>query len=152
MKPPLVTGLISAGGVHDSFVTRMPRILSSLGPVKAASLRVAARIVNSLRAGVAAEQYSELEKCSLIWIAVPDAVLDKIQRELAAGTSFDGTMIVICGSMRSSLSPSPLRFGHARLATLNAIEQSDERVFIGEGDPDVMREVDRMLTEENRKL
>ncbi|MGD1092988.1 MAG: hypothetical protein ABSB35_13480 [Bryobacteraceae bacterium] len=152
MKPPLVTGLISAGGVHDSFLTRMPRILGRLGPVKAASLRVAARIVNSLRAGVAAEQYSELEQCGLIWIAVPDAALDKIQRELAAGTSFDGTMIVICGSMRSSLSPSPLRFGHARLATLNAIEQSDERAFIGEGDPDVMRELDRMLAEEDRKL
>src|SRR5580658_6306102 len=133
MKPGLVTGLISAGGVHESFLTRMPGILGTLGPVKAASLRVAARIANTLRAGVGAEEYSALEQCSLIWISVPDAALDRIQQELAAGASFDGTMIVICGSMRSTLSPSPLRFGHARLATINAIEQSDERVFIGEG-------------------
>ena len=73
-------------------------------------------------------------------------------RELAAGTSFDGTMIVICGSMRHSQWPSPLRFGHARLATLNVIDQSDEQAFIGEGDPDVMRELSRVVTAEGRKL
>jgi hypothetical protein len=152
MKPGLVTGLISAGGLHESFLTRMPGILGSLGPVKAASLRVAVRIANSLRAGIAVEEYSALERCFLIWIAVPDTALDKIQQDLAAGASFDGTMIVICGSMRSSLSPSPLRFGHARLATLNTIDQSDERAFIGEGDPDVMYELGKLLAAEGRKL
>jgi len=46
MKKNRVTGLVSAGGISESFLQRMPVLLGALGPVKAASFPVARRIVN----------------------------------------------------------------------------------------------------------
>src|SRR5580704_9596730 len=88
-------GLISAGGVAQSFLVRLPSLLASIGPVKAASLRVARRISNSLCVGHAVEHYSDLEKCRLIWIAVPDAALDRVMHDLALHVPAAGKMVVL---------------------------------------------------------
>ncbi len=147
-----MTGLVGAGGVSRSFLARLPVLLANLGPVKAASLRVARRLVNSLRAGRAVADYSALGPCDLIWIAVPDSMLLSVVSELAAQVPIQGKMVVVCGSTRDSLWPSPLGTGHARVASLNAIEESGERAFISEGHPDVMRELRRLAAAEQRKL
>ena len=86
MKADRGAGLVMAGGVNHSFVSRMPVLLRDLGPVKGASLRVARRIVNTMRAGFAVADYAALEPCGLIWLAVPDAMLDKVAKDLAAQT------------------------------------------------------------------
>jgi hypothetical protein len=145
-------GLVAAGGVTRSFLSRMPVLLGHVGPVKAASFRVARRIANSLRAGDAVLNYSELEPCHLIWIAVPDAGLDRVFRDLAAAGSLSGKIVVLCGSTRDSFWPSPLLGGGARLATLNCVEESNERLFVAEGDPDAMRELRRVIAAEKRRM
>ncbi len=152
MKADHAAGLVMAGGVHPSFISRMPVLLRTLGPVKAASLRVARRIANSLKAGFGVTEYAALKPCSLIWLAVPDAMLDKIAHDLAEQTSLEGKMIVVCGSSRESTWPGPLRAGSARVASLNAIELSDERTFVAEGDAKVIRELRRLAIAEKRKL
>jgi len=80
-------GIIGAGGVNRSFLARMPVLLTRVGPIKAASFRVARRIANTLRAGEAVMNYAALASCDLIWIAVPDAGLERIARDLAAAIS-----------------------------------------------------------------
>ena len=90
MKKLSVMGLIGAGGVNRSFLARMPVLLGHLGPIKAASFRVARRIANTLHAGRAATGYADLEQCDLIWIAVPDAALDRVSKDLAAAIPLKG--------------------------------------------------------------
>jgi hypothetical protein len=151
MKPP-VMGLIAAGGVNRSFLARMPLVLARMGPLKAASLRVARRISNTLRAGEAVASYAALAPCDLIWIAVPDQGLDRVSRDLAAATPLAGKIAVLCESRRDSFWPGPLLAGGARVATLNCVDESDERLFVAEGDPAAMRELSRLVAAEKRKL
>ena len=152
MKSGPVMGLIAAGGVNRTFLARMPVLLARMGPVKAASFRVARRIANSLRAGQAVTNYAALAPCDLIWIAVPDAGLDRVSRDLAAATPLAGKFAVLCGSTRDSFWPGPLLAGGARVVTLNCVEESNERLFVAEGDPDAMRALVRVIAAEKRKL
>jgi predicted short-subunit dehydrogenase-like oxidoreductase (DUF2520 family) len=145
-------GMIGAGGVNRSFLARMPVLLANMGPVKAASFRVSRRIANTLRAGHAVVNYTAMESCELIWIAVPDAAIDRVSRDLAAATPLTGKVAVLCGSTRDSFWPGPLLAGGARVATLNCVEESSERVFVAEGDPDAMRILRRVIAAEKRKL
>jgi hypothetical protein len=147
-----VMGMIGAGGVNRSFLARMPVVLSRMGPVKAASFGVARRIANTLRSGEAVTSYAALAPCDLIWIAVPDGGIDKVSRDLAAAIPLAGKVAVLCGSTRDSFWPSPLLAGGARVATLNSVEESGERVFVAEGDPEAMRELRRVIAAEKRKL
>jgi hypothetical protein len=152
MKPEPVTGLVGAGGVTRSFLARMPVVLRSLGPVKAESFRVARRIANTLCAGYAVPNYGALEACSLIWIAVPEPIFDRVLGDLAAQTPLAHTTVVLCDSVRDSRSPGPLRAKRARVASLNAVPESDERTFVAEGDPDAVAELRHVLAAEKRKL
>jgi predicted short-subunit dehydrogenase-like oxidoreductase (DUF2520 family) len=145
-------GLIGAGGVNRTFLARMPVLMARMGPVKAASFRVARRIANTLRAGQAVMNYAALAKCDLIWIAVPDSALDRVSRDLVAATPLTGKIAILCGSSRDSFWPGPLLAGGARVATLNCVEESDERLFVAEGDPDAMRALVRVIAAEKRKV
>jgi predicted short-subunit dehydrogenase-like oxidoreductase (DUF2520 family) len=144
-------GLISSGGVAQLFLARLPSLLSTIGPVKAASLRVARRISNTLRAGHAVEHYSDLERCQLIWIAVPDATVDRVSRDLGASLSIPGRMFVLCGSNLDSLRAVRLQAAGSRVATLNAMDR-DARTLIAEGHPHVLRELKHLLAADKRKL
>jgi len=151
--PPMkVMGLVAAGGVNQSFLARMPALLARMGPVKAASYRVARRISNSLHAGDAVTNYAALAPCDAIWIAVPDAGLDRVSRDLASAVPMTGKTVVLCASSRDSFWPSPLLAGGGRVVTLNCVEESSERLFVAEGDPDAMRQLGRVIAAENRKL
>ena len=146
------TGLIAVGGVNRSFLARMPVLLRSVGPIKAASLGVARRIANTLRAGEAVANYSALADCDLIWISIPDTGLDRVFRDLAGAIPLAGKTAVLCGSTRDSDWHSSLVAAGVRVATLNCIEESREQIFVGEGEPIAMRELRRILSTENRKL
>lgn len=151
-KGGLVMGMIGAGGVNRSFISRMPVLLGRMGPIKGASFRVARRIMNTLRAGEAVKNYAALAPCDLIWIAVPDTGLERVSRDLAAATPLAGKVAVLCGSTQDSFWPSPLLAGGARVATLNCVEESGERLFVAEGDPAAMRELRRVMAAEKRRL
>jgi hypothetical protein len=146
----LSAGLVSAGGVGHSFIVRMPRLLRTIGPVKATSFRVARRITNSLRTGHPVEDYAALNAAGLIWIALPEAALDRVLRELCSGASLDEKMVVLCGATRDSLHSGPLTQSAARIATLDAI--GEERTLIAEGHSAVVRELRRLAAAEGRKF
>lgn len=151
MKSRSVAGLITAGGISQSLVPRLPLLLASLGPVVAGSLRVARRIANSLRAGNAASSLAALDACPLIWIAVRDATLDPVMRRLAAEVRLDGKMIVFCDSVRDSASAQVLRSAGARVASLNAADSS-ARTLVAEGHATILTELRRLAAREKRKL
>jgi hypothetical protein len=145
-------GLVCAGGVNQSFLARTPALLSRLGPIKASSYRVARQFANTLRAGHAASHYSVLEACPAIWIFEPESGLDRTLRDLAAQTPLRKTMVVLCDCVRDSLAPGPLGAVGARVASLNAVPGSRERIFVAEGHRDTLRMLRTLLTEDKRKL
>jgi hypothetical protein len=147
-----LAGLVGAGGVGRSFLARMPALLERIGPVKGASLRVSRRIANGLRAGTGVADYSPLQKCDLIWLAVPEHTLDHISAELAAAISLERKTVVLCDVMRDSLWPSPLRTAGAFVAALNCVPESNERLFVAEGHPESLSQLRRLLALERRKL
>lgn len=152
MRAKRAAGLITAGGIGHSFLSRMPRLLAEVGPVKAASFRVARRIVNSLHAGHAVRDYSGLELCRLIWLAVPEPMLDRAIRELASRGWLEGRMVVLCDSARDSGALGSLHEKGARVASLDALPESDERTLVAEGHADALRELRRLAAAEKRTL
>ena len=128
-------GLVCAGGVNQSFLARMPALLQHLGPIKTSSFRVSRQTANSLRAGYAASHYTELETCPLILVWAPEGRLDRILQEMVVRTPirkapFSKNMVVLCGCVRDSVAPSPLRGTGARVASLNLIPDSREQIFV----------------------
>lgn len=134
-------GLVCAGGVTRSFLARMPKLLGSIGPLKATSYRVARRISNSLRAGRAVDTSAALVSCHVIWIAAAEPALDQIAAELPPGIP-----TIVCDTFRDSS-----RIPIARTATLHAIPP-DERTLVAEGDADVIRYLRRVAAADRRKL
>lgn len=143
----LKAGLISAGGVSKSFIARFPALLATVGPMKATSLRVARRIANSLRAGYAVESYAAFAECSLIWIALPEAPLDRVLGEIRAEGNLQQKTVVVCGTARSSASLATREC----LATLDCIP-GDERTLVAEGNARAIREIHRLASAERRRL
>src|SRR5512133_612805 len=91
--------MVCAGAVSRTTVGTHPGILQQLGPVKAASLRVASRAVNAMRAGTAVSTYQELAEVSVILISAPDAEIELIIGQLAtAGLRFRHKVILLADS------------------------------------------------------
>lgn len=147
-----LAGLVGAGGVGRSFLARMPALLGRLGPVKGASLRVSRRIANGLRAGTGVGDYAPLAACDFIWLAVPESAVDGVGAELARAIPLAGKTVVLCDVMRDSWWPSPLRKAGARVASLNCVPESGERMFVADGHPEALAELRRLLALERRKL
>jgi hypothetical protein len=150
-------GLVCTGGLSQSFLTRMPTLLERLGPIKGCSFRISRQISNTLRAGYAASHYSALESCRMIWISVPESSLDRILRDLVAQTPlrkapFTKTMVVLYNCARDTLTPSPLHGTGARVASLNPVPDSQERIFVAEGHRETIRALRALLAQDKRKL
>jgi predicted short-subunit dehydrogenase-like oxidoreductase (DUF2520 family) len=152
MKADQAMGLVIAGSASRSFLARMPALAARLGPIKATSFQAARRVAKALHAGYPTSHYSALEPCPVIWIAVPDASLDRVVRDLAAQMPVRRNAFVVCGSVRESSWPNPLRAAGGRVASLNAVEESREALFVGEGHAEALRAVKRLLGEEQRRL
>jgi hypothetical protein len=157
MSPTDGVGLVCAGGLSQSFLTRMPALLQRLGPIKASSFRVARQMSNTLRAGTPASHYSALENCSMIWVSVPESSLDRLLHDLVVRTPlrkapFTKTMVVLCGCERDSLAASPLQGTGARIASLNPIPDSQEKLFVAEGHSQTIRVLRALLEQDKRKL
>lgn len=150
-------GLVCAGGVGQSFLARMPALLRRLGPIKTSTFRLSRRVVNRLHAGEAASHYSALEACQLILVWEPEARLERVLRDLVARTPirkspYSNNMVVLCGCVRDSQTRSALAGTGARVATLNPIPDSGERIFVAEGHPAVVRHLRALFAESQRKV
>ncbi len=150
-------GLVCAGGVGQSFLARMPALLRRLGPIKTSTFRTSRLAANQLRAGEAASHYSALEACRLILVWMPEARMDKVLRDLVARTPirrspFSANMVVLCECVRDSQVCSAFQGTGARVATLNPIPDSGERLFVAEGHPAAVRHLRGLFAESQRKV
>src|SRR5712672_2340783 len=101
---------VAGGGrVSDSFVARLPRLTTELGPVAAQSYRLASRIVNSIGAGYPVRSYADLDASHLILICAPQQAVGPIASALHAGLQCRGKIILLCQGAGNSQQLSELQ-------------------------------------------
>ena len=71
VNPTAEFGVIGAGALSKSLIGQLPRKVRQIGPVAAVSFRLASRMTNSLRAGHAVRDASELNGISVILFHAP---------------------------------------------------------------------------------
>lgn len=124
--------LLCAGGISHSWIAQLPRLIEKLGPVKAPTLGVARKIVNSLRHGWPVEHAAEFQDASYIFVAVPAEYLPSTLDELAAsGLKWSGKTLVILDTDMDCQDLGTFTLRQAAVATVNRLEGfSDLRLMI----------------------
>jgi len=152
MKKQRALGLLAAGRISPA-VARLPRLADQLGPVKAASFRVASRLVNRLRAGFATASFDPFEYCRVVLISVPDEDLSSWIAEMArAGRLWAKKTVVLCDSALDSRDLTPLARLGAHVATLSAASTGPAAAYVVEGQADAVREVRRLFRNSGCRL
>src|SRR5215475_4317151 len=94
-----MTFAVAGGGrVSGSFIARLPRLSSELGPVAAQSYRLASRIANMIGAGHPVKSFQELNDSPLILISAPLRGVAAIVTALADAVDCNGKIILSCDS------------------------------------------------------
>ena len=150
MKKVQPVALIGAGKFSDSPVRRLLRRSAQLGPVLWPSFRIASRMANSLRAGYAVREYTEIESCRLILLSLPDKLIASVVSELAsAPLCWYGKTVLLCSSWLDSSELEPLAALGASIGSLSLIPGFEDPCYLLEGDRLAIREM-RRLRRENR--
>ncbi len=153
MKKTKSVGLIGAGSLTDSPLTRFWGLSERLGPVKSASYRVASRIANMLRAGHPVKDYAEFESCVLILVCVPEENVAQLVSELlSAGISWRGKAVVLCSSWLDSGELCELSARGASVGSISPIPGFDDQQYLVEGDGLAIRESKRLVEHGDRRV
>jgi len=151
-KPPLVA-LLCAGSFTESAIPRFRGLAARLGPVKAASLRLASRFSNVLRAGHPVNNYDEFPDCQLVIITVPDREAAAAIGELVqTGMDWNGKSVVLLSDQLESSELAALAELGAATATLCAAAGFDGRLLIAEGDKMAIRQIRPLIEGGRAKL
>ncbi len=146
MKKQSQLGLVIEGSATASAVLRASRLAVELGPVKAATVRVARRLSNVLKAGCAVEDYEDLQGASLVLLRMPDAAVSRIVDEICASELVLKDMsFVLCESWLTGDVLRPLAKQGASTATLMNLPTTQRDWFVVEGAPKAVRQVRRFL-------
>lgn len=140
MKKPQPVALICSGKLTDGALTRFRGLPERLGPVMSTSLRLASRVVNTLRGGYAAGGFEAFEDCGVILLSVPDAAAPEFVGKLAeAGQNWTPKnwtrkFTIVCSTMLESDVLAPMAVLGAQTASICEVAAFDGRLFLAEGD------------------
>ena len=136
MKKSKLVGLMAAGRMTESALTRFPPLVRAIGPIVAVNRRLASRYVNVLRAGWAADP-EELGDCRLIILQAVPAEWEGLLRRLPRG----GCPVALLDDEFGAAVLTPLRAA-GRTACSVAISPVAARPFIlVDGDAAAVRAV-----------
>ncbi|MDQ6699925.1 MAG: DUF2520 domain-containing protein [Acidobacteriota bacterium] len=139
--------LVGAGSVGKSFLAQLPRLTQQLGPVAAASPRLASRIANTLGAGVPVKSMDALDSAKLILICVSTDSFDKVVGELSrADITWERKILLLCDSNLYSNSLPDFRMRGAFTGSINPLADVSKR-FIVEGQPAAVRAAKHLVSE-----
>lgn len=146
MKKQWPIGLVVEGNITHSDVLRMPRLAEDLGPIKSATVRVARRVSNFLKAGHPVADYEELQSAHLVLIRAPDDAIPRVIDEIIA-TNLDlkDISFVLCESWLDLEALQGLRLRGASAASLLAVPSSRNSWFVVEGDSAAVRQMRRFI-------
>lgn len=146
MKQQLV-GLVCAGPVSRSSIATDHHVLDRLGPVKAASLRVASRAVNTMRAGTPVNTYEDLAGARLILISAPDDELAGIVNGFSkAGLRWNSHVVALVDSEYDSAALQPFAKAGASTASFNSFGRLLPEKYLLEGDARAVRTIQKLFS------
>jgi len=152
MKRAPLVGLIGAGSLTDSPLTRFWWLSERLGPVKSASYRVASRIANMLHAGHPVKDYAEFESCVLVLVCVPEETISRVVSEMAsAEISWAGKAVVLCSTWLDSGELSQLAVRGASVGSITPIPGFEDERYLVEGDPLAIRQAKSLVEHRERR-
>ncbi|MEJ5367041.1 MAG: hypothetical protein WHT08_01900 [Bryobacteraceae bacterium] len=130
----------------DSLLLRRPALSRHLGPVVAASRRLASRYANSLRAGSPGE-VEELRSCGLILVQPGGEGADRVLDLLRRSAPWKGSHFALLSAESDSSALGELREGGALVCSVAAIPSRARDVVILEGDRRAVRRARQWLAE-----
>lgn len=146
MRKQLPLGLVVEGSSTNSALLRLSSVAEDLGPVKSATVRVARRLSNFLKAGYVIAQYEDLQAARLILLRLPDSAVARVVAEIcASGLLFKDLSFVLCESWLSSAALRPLADRGATVATAVSVPSAREKWFVVEGQLSAVRQVRRFV-------
>jgi hypothetical protein len=146
MKKAKSVGLIGAGSLTDSPLTRFWWLPERLGPVKSASYRVASRIANMLQAGHPVKDYAEFESCALVLVCVPEETVQRVVAEMvSAPISWRGKAVVLSSTWLDSGALQELAVCGASVGSISPIPGFEDLRYLVEGDPLAIRQAKSLV-------
>jgi len=141
-------GLVLLSRASKFPLRRLSHLPGWLGPVKAASFRVASRAVNSWRAGYPVHHYEDLAGCQTVLLAVPVDLLPRIVDSLVRQAGpWRGRRVVLCDETANSTHLSVFRSLGAHVGSLRALDEPSRVTFFVEGDRLLVRWLKQWLGE-----
>jgi hypothetical protein len=139
--------LFGAGAAARTMLAELPSLRQELGPVGAATIKVAARIANALKTGYAARDLTSFNECEVILVCAPDTGLDRAV-DILQQSEIDWRfkIVLFCVSDVTSVDFSFFQERGASVGSLNQIEGL-ERLYVVEGSREALREAKRLVKE-----
>ncbi len=146
MRKQSQLGLVVEGSSTSSSVLRLPKLAEELGPVKSASMRVARRLSNMLRAGYAVDDFEDLQAANLILMYLPDSAVPQMVEGLCASELvLKDLSFVLCESWLTTDALRPLAMAGASTATAMRLPTLQRDWFAVEGSSKAVRQMRRFL-------
>jgi predicted short-subunit dehydrogenase-like oxidoreductase (DUF2520 family) len=139
--------LFGAGAAARTVLVEMRVLRRELGPIAAATIKVAARIANVMEMGYAVRDLADFDECEVILVCAPDTGLDRaveILRE--AAISWHSKTILFCVSDVASVDFACFQDRGASVGSMNQIDGL-EKLYVIEGGRDALREAKRLVKE-----
>lgn len=136
MKKLKPVGLLAAGKMTESALTRLPLLVRAVGPIVAGNRRLASRYANVLRAGWPAEP-AELADCRLIVLQVKPAECEGLLRRMPSG----GCPVALLDDNFGAIVPEPLRTAGVAICTVAISPVAARPMMLVDGDAAAVRAV-----------
>ena len=134
MKNPPLVGLVATGSLARSWFLTVAGQAQRLGPVISSNYRVASRFVNTLQAGVPAEDYGLLDPCKLILVRVgEDEMYEVLEGLVQARIGWKGKSVVLCDTDLESSEWCELEKRGASVASMLYTEINEQSCYVMEG-------------------
>ncbi|MDQ6708600.1 MAG: DUF2520 domain-containing protein [Acidobacteriota bacterium] len=139
--------LVGAGSVGKSFLAALPNLCEELGPVAAASARLASRIANTLGAGTPVKSLDDLDASGTILLCPGGRPVEAVAGELShAKIRWADKILLLCDSKSFSDAIQDFRMRGAACGSIERLGNLPGK-FVVEGDGAALR-VAKYLAEE----
>ncbi len=153
MRTNRSVALVCAGTISRAEITRVPNLISHLGPIKAASMRVASRAANTFRAGYAVQTYEDLNEAPLILISAPgDRAPELIEDMSQAELNWPRKTVVLTGSSLDSNALACFETKGASVGSLHIEDCPGVPLCIFEGQEAAFRSLKQIMGRHGGKL
>ena len=147
--PARSVGLACVGAISRSWVAQLPGLSGWLGPVRALTAAASTRVVQSLRAGAATDNWAVMAGCPVVLIYAETGSGALVRAMAESGSTWTGTAMVLCSQTEDSRALDGLKQLGAHTGSLSVLEEGP---YLVEGDPGAARLIQGILGGHRSKL